>query len=120
MRTHSTRARNDIQQKTSGLAYYVWNGDYFLPHSGDLTDSVGQLPEGKVFPGKNIAFPGAALVAHSADPFYNVVDVDDAQAAVSANDHSIPEDTLNNLYAIIPISAPPNTQSVVDPDTAQI
>jgi hypothetical protein len=65
---------------------------------------MGQFRESKVFPGKYIAFSGAALVAHSADPFYNVIDVDDTQAAVSANDHWTREDTLNHLCAIITIA----------------
>src|SRR6516225_1798415 len=75
---------------------------------------MGQLLESKVFPGKNIAFSGAALVTHSADPFYNVIDVDDAQAAISANDQSTAEHTLNHLLAVITISVAAEHEAGID------
>jgi hypothetical protein len=57
--------------------------------------------------------PGAPLVTHSANPIYDVVDVDSAQAAVCANDHSTTEDALDHLRAVIAISATAENESRV-------
>jgi len=46
--------------------------------------------------------------------------VDDAQATVSANDHSTPKDTLNHFCAIITISATAKHESGVDHDGGKV